>query len=220
MQSFKLLFITLFSFGFIFATAQTKKESLKVWGNCGMCKGRIENAAKAAGASTASWNTETQILSVSYNAATKSLSAIEAKVASAGHDTKNKTAPEAAYKALHGCCQYDRRQASASATSCCLPGATCCTTETACCAKSKSALTPSAKDCCIEGGACCGSKSCCSKSAAITASAKDCCTFGSACCIKGASCCAQTAITTAPTTDCCVDGASCCAGGQVCCTKV
>ncbi len=42
--------------------AQTKTETFKVSGNCGMCKTKIEKAAKDAGASSATWNEETKDL--------------------------------------------------------------------------------------------------------------------------------------------------------------
>lgn len=34
----------------------TKTEIFKVWGNCGMCKARIEKAVKEEGATSADWN--------------------------------------------------------------------------------------------------------------------------------------------------------------------
>lgn len=235
MQTFKLLFITIFSFGFLFATAQTKTESVKVLGNCGMCQGRIEKAAKAAGATSAKWDVDTDMLTVSYNGAATSLSAIETKVASIGHDTQNKTAPKEAYNKLHGCCQYERKGATTSATSCCKDGVSCCTEGGACCAISAPVSTASIKDCCADGRAgcktgedccadgavCCNSsKDCCSKDISITASDKDCCTSGTDCCVTGADCCTKTVETiTASANVCCLDGADCCAGGWACCTK-
>ncbi len=37
---------------------KTKTESFAVSGNCGMCKAKIEKAAKEAGASSASWDVD------------------------------------------------------------------------------------------------------------------------------------------------------------------
>jgi len=51
--------IVLFTFFSLSATAQ-KKEEIKVWGNCGMCKKVIETAAVGAGATKATWSEETK----------------------------------------------------------------------------------------------------------------------------------------------------------------
>jgi len=92
------------------ASAQTvKTEKIKVYGNCGMCKSRIEKAAKTAGASSASWDDESKILVVKYDAKKTDGKKIQAKVAAVGHDTQDATASKAAYENLHECCQYDRK---------------------------------------------------------------------------------------------------------------
>ena len=92
--------------------AQEKTDSVKVWGNCGMCKSRIEKAAKAEGATEAFWNKETKMLTVTYDASKTSNDAIQKKVASVGHDTEKYTAPEKVYEKLPGCCLYDRKGSS------------------------------------------------------------------------------------------------------------
>lgn len=88
--------------------AQEKTETVKVYGECGMCKKRIEKAAMAAGATTAVWNEETKMLSFTVPAGVAPRS-IEKKIAAAGHDTKNETADDAVYNKLPGCCKYDRK---------------------------------------------------------------------------------------------------------------
>ena len=92
------------------AAAQTiKSEAIKVWGNCGMCKKKIEKAAKTAGATTASWSEDTKELQVTYAVAKTSNIKIQQAVAKAGYDTQDFTATEKAYNKLDGCCQYDRK---------------------------------------------------------------------------------------------------------------
>jgi hypothetical protein len=95
------------------AFAQTKPElkteKIKVWGNCDMCKAKIEKAAKAAGASSAVWNDESKILTVKFASNKTNNEKIEKKVAAAGYDTQNETAPADAYENLPGCCHYDRK---------------------------------------------------------------------------------------------------------------
>ena len=108
-QSILLSIAFLFVFGhFSFAQGE-KKETIKVWGNCGMCKKTIETAATKAGANSASWDTETKMLSVSYNAKKTNAEKIQQAITAAGYDTRDLTAPEEAYNKLHACCQYDRK---------------------------------------------------------------------------------------------------------------
>lgn len=150
------LFISVFSF------AQTKTalktEKIKVWGNCEMCKAKIEKAAKAAGASYALWNDEAHVLTVKYTEGKTSTDKIEKKVAAAGYDTQNETATQEAYDKLPGCCQYDRKATTtieSTSMSCCKDTATCkkdcCTKEDMSCCKGKDAK----HDCCKDGKSCC-----------------------------------------------------------------
>lgn len=222
MQSFKLFLITVFSISSLFASAKTKSETLKVWGNCEMCQSRIEKAAKLAGASNATWNVDTHILTVSFDDAKTSLSAIESKIASAGHDTKSKVASKEAYSKLPGCCQYDRKETASASASCCVTGASCCSSGEACCSKTASIAKANTADCCKTGAPCCGmGKDCCAKSEISTAAVKDCCAAGASCCVTGATCCDKTAkVASISTADCCATGADCCTTGQACCAKI
>ena len=89
--------------------AQTKEETIKVSGNCGTCKKKIEKAATAAGASFASWDKSTKILDVKYDAAKTNEKKIQESIAAAGYDTQDVKATDEAYKKLDECCQYDRK---------------------------------------------------------------------------------------------------------------
>ena len=88
--------------------AQAKTETLKVSGECGMCKKKIEKAAKEAGASYALWNMDSKILTIKYNKASTNTAKIEKKIAGVGYDTPDFKATEEAYKKLDDCCQYER----------------------------------------------------------------------------------------------------------------
>ena len=59
-----------------------KTDTIKVWGNCGMCKETIEKAATSAKATTANWDEETKILQVSFNDSKTSLQKIQQAVLS------------------------------------------------------------------------------------------------------------------------------------------
>ena len=107
--SFIAFFMAIASFSF----AQTKTETFKVSGNCGMCKTSIEKAAKAAGATEASWDKETKELTVTYNSSTSNTAKIQQQIAGVGYDNAGFKATDASYKKLPGCCKYDRAAATA-----------------------------------------------------------------------------------------------------------
>lgn len=141
----KLLNSVLFIIAIIFTHslfAQTKKETIPVWGNCGMCKGKIEKAALAAGASKAKWDAKAKEIKLTYDASKTSSEKIQQAIAEAGYDTRDVAAPQSAYDNLHGCCKYDRKDASKSAACCSMEG----------CAKDPEA--------CREKG-CCKGMNCC-----------------------------------------------------------
>lgn len=88
----------------------TKTETIKVSGNCDMCKARIEKAAKVEGVSKASWDTKTKMLSLVYDPSKTNSDDIQKKIAAVGHDTEKFKADDKAYAQLPGCCQYDRKK--------------------------------------------------------------------------------------------------------------
>lgn len=88
----------------------TKTETFKVWGQCDMCKSRIEKTAKAEGASNAVWDEKSQMLSVTFDPGKTSKDALSKKIASVGHDTEKFKAPDEAYAKLPGCCHYERQK--------------------------------------------------------------------------------------------------------------
>ena len=86
--------------------AATKTETLKVSGNCDMCKARIEKAAKIDGVSKAEWDKKSKVLSVTYDPAKTNIDPVGKKVAAAGHDTEKIKADDKAYSSLPSCCKY------------------------------------------------------------------------------------------------------------------
>jgi outer membrane receptor protein involved in Fe transport/copper chaperone CopZ len=79
-----------------------------VKGNCESCKARIEKAAIDAGATSANWDSETQIVSLNFDALKTSSDKILKKIADVGHDNEKYKASDSVYKKLPGCCLYDR----------------------------------------------------------------------------------------------------------------
>lgn len=94
--------------------AQDKTESVKVYGNCEMCKYRIEKALKVDGVTKADWNVDSKVLTVSYDAGKVNFTDLQKRVAAAGHDTENVMADDSVYKRLPGCCRYERKVQSES----------------------------------------------------------------------------------------------------------
>lgn len=132
--------------------AQAKTEKIKVAGECGTCKKKIEKSAKAAGASYALWNPDSKLLTVKYNAASTSSDKIQHAIAATGYDTPKYKGDDEAYSKLDECCQYER---SASAHSCCAD-AKC--EKSACMKDGKCARD---MPCCKDAG--CDKKDCCKK---------------------------------------------------------
>jgi hypothetical protein len=118
---------TLFALSMImsnFAFAQNVKESFKVSGNCGMCKTKIEKAAKDAGATTASWDAESKLLSVEYKSTSTNTAKIQEKIAGVGYDNAGYKAKSEVYDKLHGCCKYER-SGDTNKDACCASGTEC-----------------------------------------------------------------------------------------------
>lgn len=99
------LFIILIS-AFAVAQSKTVTASIKVYGNCVMCKKRIETVLDHKGVKLASWDTKTKELKVVYNSDKISELQIHELVASVGHDTDKVKAKDEVYAALPFCCLY------------------------------------------------------------------------------------------------------------------
>jgi Cu(I)/Ag(I) efflux system membrane fusion protein len=87
--------------------AKGTQATLTVQGKCGMCKTRIEKAAKSVtGVTSAQWNGETKALTFTYDEKKTSPDAVGKAVAKVGHDTDKYKAEDKVYNALPGCCKY------------------------------------------------------------------------------------------------------------------
>ncbi|MFT3981760.1 MAG: hypothetical protein QM687_14925 [Ferruginibacter sp.] len=124
-------------------------KTIKVWGNCGMCKETIEKSALKAGAATADWSEESKELKVSFDAKKTSSEKIQKRIARSGYDTQDFVAPDKAYNALHGCCKYDRKadtQKGDSSMNCCKDGK---------CSKGVKDMADCKKEACCKDAVCC-----------------------------------------------------------------
>ena len=84
-------------------------KTFKVYGNCGMCKKRIESSLEDVnGVSKATWDVDSKLLTVTFDPHVITLDKIKETIAKAGHDTDEVKASEKTYDKLPGCCQYER----------------------------------------------------------------------------------------------------------------
>jgi copper chaperone CopZ len=86
----------------------SKTETVKIYGNCGMCETNIEKAGTIKRVAKVDWNQETQMATLTYDTAKTNQDEILKRIALAGYDSDKFLAPDDVYNNLHGCCQYDR----------------------------------------------------------------------------------------------------------------
>ncbi len=88
------------------AQSGTVKATIKVYGNCVMCKKRIETALDHKGIKLATWDPKTKDLQVVYNGSKITEMEIHELVAAVGHDTDKVKAKDETYSDLPFCCLY------------------------------------------------------------------------------------------------------------------
>lgn len=87
-----------------------KTQDFSVSGLCGMCKTRIEKAAKTAGAIQATYSIELQKLTTTWDENTTNSDQILKQIADVGHDNEKYKAPEEVYNQLPDCCHYSHHK--------------------------------------------------------------------------------------------------------------
>lgn len=85
-----------------------KTESVKIYGNCGMCEKTIEKAAYKKTEAKADWDQDSKMAQITYDSSKTNLDAVLQRIAAAGYDSDKFKAADDTYNNLHGCCQYDR----------------------------------------------------------------------------------------------------------------
>ena len=85
-----------------------KTETVKIYGNCGMCEKVIEKAGNLKKEAKVDWNVDTKMATITYDAKKTNQDAILKRIALAGYDSDKFLAPDNAYNNLPGCCHYDR----------------------------------------------------------------------------------------------------------------
>ena len=85
-----------------------KTETVKIYGNCGICKTTIEKAGNVKKVASVDWNKDTKMATLTYDGNKTNQDEILKRIALAGYDTEKFRAPDDVYAKLAGCCQYDR----------------------------------------------------------------------------------------------------------------
>lgn len=102
--------IQLTSFAQSEKSVKTETVEFKVYGNCGMCKSRIEKALTVDGIESATWDTDSKLVKVVFNSDIISVDKLHQLVAGVGHDTDLVKASDDTYNKLHSCCKYERAE--------------------------------------------------------------------------------------------------------------
>ncbi len=106
MKTIKLIGLILSLFLTNQSISQTVSTTFFVDGVCGMCKERIEQAVRVKGVSSAEWDVNSLILSITYDSSFVKLIELHKKIAKVGHDTELVKATQEEYDNVHGCCKY------------------------------------------------------------------------------------------------------------------
>jgi len=113
-----------FLLSFMICQAQiknSKADTIKISGNCGMCKTTIEKAGNKKKTSKVVWNEDTKLAIITYDTKKTNSDAILKKIALSGYDNEKYYAPDNVYANLHGCCKYERNKTNTTANATIIP---------------------------------------------------------------------------------------------------
>lgn len=85
-----------------------KTETVKIYGNCGMCETTIEKAGNVKKTAQVDWNKDTKMATITYDVKKTNQDEILKRIALAGYDSNKFLAPDDVYAKLPECCLYER----------------------------------------------------------------------------------------------------------------
>lgn len=85
-----------------------KTESVKIYGNCKMCKKTIEKAGNVSEVANVNWDKDTKMATLTYDTTKTNQDEILKRIAVSGYDSDKFFASDEAYAKLPECCQYER----------------------------------------------------------------------------------------------------------------
>ncbi|MBW3520553.1 DUF3347 domain-containing protein [Chryseobacterium sp. NKUCC03_KSP] len=94
-------------------TAQIKNaktETVKISGNCDMCKSKIEKSGNVKNVATVNWDEASKMATLTYDSSKTNQQEILKRIANAGYDSESFYAPDDVYAKLPSCCQYKRNK--------------------------------------------------------------------------------------------------------------
>lgn len=97
----------------ITATAQidnARTETVKIYGDCGMCETTIEKAGNKKKHYKTDWDADTKMAIITYDSKKTDLDAVLKGIALSGYDNLKYLAPDDAYDKLPDCCKYKREE--------------------------------------------------------------------------------------------------------------
>jgi len=86
----------------------SKTETVKIYGNCDMCKSTIEKAGNVKNVAKVVWDEKTKMATLTYNPIKTNQDQILKRIALAGYDSDQFLAPDDVYAKLPSCCHYER----------------------------------------------------------------------------------------------------------------
>ncbi len=83
-------------------------ETVKIYGNCDMCKSTIEKAGNIKKVAAVAWTENTKMAEIAYDSKKTNPDEILKRIALAGYDNEKFLAPDDVYAKLPECCRYKR----------------------------------------------------------------------------------------------------------------
>jgi hypothetical protein len=106
MKSYGLILLFLLALPVLAQESTVVEAKFKAFGNCTVCKSRIEKALKIKEVKFAKWDKTTKQVTLAYLPSAISIDSLQHRVAAVGHDTEKYRAPDNVYSELPGCCLY------------------------------------------------------------------------------------------------------------------
>lgn len=85
-----------------------KTDTVKIFGNCDMCKSIIEKAGNLKNIAKVTWNKDSKMAEITFDSKKTNRNEILKRIALAGYDSDEYLAPDSAYAQLAECCKYER----------------------------------------------------------------------------------------------------------------
>ncbi|WP_175620360.1 DUF3347 domain-containing protein [Chryseobacterium schmidteae] len=115
MKSISKIMVVMMLLVSLLYTAQIKNaktETVKISGNCDMCKSKIEKSGNVKNVVTVNWDEASKMATLTYDASKTNQQEILKRIANAGYDSESFYAPDDVYTKLPSCCQYKRNKAT------------------------------------------------------------------------------------------------------------